>query len=318
MTQLYPMRFTPVFKERIWGGRKLARWFSQLPAGPVGEAWVLSGHSQGPTEVANGPLAGQTLARLSAQFGADLLGTHAPAGPFPLLFKLLDCQDDLSIQVHPDDSYAGLPPGELGKTEMWVVLEAEPGAQVVYGLKAEITAERFAAAVAEGRTMDAMRTLSVRQGDVLYVPAGTVHALGKGLLVAEIQQSSDTTYRVFDYDRLGLDGQPRELHVAHALNVTRYGEPPAPGAIAPGPPNQWRQLVTSPYFQVAHGQCQHQWLQQSAPESFQVLFALSGEGTVAWASGSVPLTAGATVLVPAVQGAYTLTGSIELLRVTLP
>ena len=144
MSQLYPLIFAPLFKDRVWGGRKLARWFEALPEGPVGEAWVLSDHPNGRTPVQNGPLAGQTLTELQHRFGAELFGTRLQGTGFPLLFKMLDCQDDLSVQVHPDDTYFGLQAGELGKTEMWVVLEAEPGGRVVYGLKAGTTAESWA------------------------------------------------------------------------------------------------------------------------------------------------------------------------------
>jgi mannose-6-phosphate isomerase len=320
MTELYPLLFQPVFKERVWGGRGLGRWFADLPQGSIGEAWVLSDHRQGPTPVRNGPLAGQTLGSLKDRFGAALLGTRGVSdktGEFPLLFKLLNAQDDLSVQVHPGDDYPGLPAGELGKTEMWVVLDAEPGAKVVYGLKPGATPQDFAAAVAAGRTMDVMRELAVRAGDVLYVPAGTVHALGTGLLVAEIQQSSDTTYRVYDYDRPGLDGKPRELHVAHALKVTSYGEPPAVRHLSAPEPHRWAEICRSPYFTVSQGGCEGDWAQETSPESFQALMVLKGDGAIAWDGGSEPLRPGDTLLVPAGLRTYRLSGTLQALRVTV-
>jgi mannose-6-phosphate isomerase len=320
VAQLYPLLFAPVFKERIWGGRRLTRWFPQLPEGPIGEAWVLSDHPQGRTPVLNGPLAGETLHTLRARFGADLVGTRgasAKTGEFPLLFKLLDSQDDLSIQVHPSDDYEGLPPGELGKTEMWVVLHAEPGARAIYGLKAGVTAADFAAAVREGRTMDVMREVQVQAGDVLYVPAGTVHALGTGLLIAEIQQSSDTTYRIYDFDRVGLDGKPRELHVEHALKVSHYGEPPAITHPVIEQPNQWVEICRSPFFAVYQGQVSGELAGQTSPESFETIMVLEGAGTVAWAGGEERLEAGSTVLLPASLGAYRLAGDFRGLRVTV-
>ncbi len=321
MTVLYPLLFEPVFKERVWGGRRLSRWFPALPEGRIGEAWVLSGHPQGPTRVANGPLAGETLPALQGRFGAELVGTRgaaAKSGGFPLLFKLLDANDDLSVQVHPSDDYEGLPPGELGKTEMWVVLDAEPGAKVVYGLKEGVTRDDFATAVAEGRTMEVLQQREVRPGDVLYVPAGTVHALGTGLLVAEIQQSSDTTYRVYDYNRLGLDGKPRELHIEHALAVAGYGKPPE--VVHPGDPgtNRWQEIVRSPYFVTCQGRCAGEWAQEISPESFQAIMVLEGSGSIRWDGGETPLQAGATALVPASLGRYTLQGTFRALRVTLP
>lgn len=320
MTALYPLIFAPIFKERVWGGRTLTRWFADLPAGAVGEAWVLGDHPQGRTLAVNGPLAGHTLQELRQQYGEALLGTRgtsARTGEFPLLFKLLDCQDDLSIQVHPPDDYPGLPPGELGKTEMWVVLAAAPGAKAVYGLRAGVTREEFAAAIREGRTMDVMRQVTVQVGDVLYVPAGTIHALGRGLLVAEIQQSSDTTYRVHDYDRPGLDGKPRELHVEHALAVTRCGEPPTvahPPAVEPG---RWVEICQSPYFTVREGRCEGRWEQTTAPNSFQALLVLDGEGRIEWAGGRAPLRPGSAVLVPAALGRYRLAGRFRGLLVTV-
>lgn len=315
------MIFSPVFKERVWGGRRLARWFPDLPEGPIGEAWVLSDHPPGRTPVQNGPLAGETLQSLKARFGAALVGRFGlsdKTGEFPLLFKLLDSQDDLSIQVHPSDEYEGLPPGELGKTEMWLVLEAEPGARVIYGLQPGVTPDTFTAAVQEGRTMDVMRQLPVRAGDVLYVPAGTVHALGRGLLVAEIQQSSDTTYRVYDYDRLGLDGKPRRLHVEHAIRVAHYGEPPALSRPSQSGSNRWAEICRSAYFVVSQGRCEGDWAQQSSAESFQALMLLDGAGSVSWEGGSEPLSAGSVLLVPASLGAYRLSGAFRALLVTVP
>lgn len=321
MTELYPLLFTPVFMQRVWGGRKLAAWFREMPEGPVGEAWVLSGHPQGPTPVANGPLAGETLSSLQERFGAALLGTRGLAAAdkgFPLLFKLLDCQDDLSVQVHPDDHYEGLPPGERGKTEMWVVLHADPGAQVVYGLRPGVTANDFGQAVSDGRTMDVMRTLPVQAGDVLFVPAGTVHALGKGLVVAEIQQSSDTTYRVYDYDRPGLDGKPRPLHVDHALRVTGYGEPPAPGSLPPAASGQWTVVADSPYFTVSYGTCKGSWEQETTPESFHALLPITGSAAIRWGDRALPVPAGAVVLIPPALERYALEGDCAALLVTIP
>lgn len=320
MAHLYPLRFAPVFKERVWGGRRLSRYFPQLPPGPIGEAWVLGDHPQGRTPVANGPLAGQTLGVICRQFGEALLGRNASEqdDSFPLLFKLLDCQDDLSIQVHPTDDYAGLPPGEKGKSEMWVVLDAEPGAQVIYGLKAGISLEDFAAAIREDRPLEVMRQVPVQAGDVLYVPAGTIHALGRGLMVAEIQQSSDTTYRVYDYNRPGLDGKPRELHVEQALAVTRCGDPPKVTHPAEPALCEWEEICRSPYFIVRQGRWAGRWEQSSTPDSFQVLLVVEGSGQMEWSGGRMALMPGSTVLVPADLGKYRLSGACQALEVALP
>lgn len=323
---LYPLRFTPLFKERVWGGRRLARFYPDLPPGPIGEAWVLSDHPQGRTPIANGPWAGETLSglreHLPPERDAALMGARVLARGeegFPLLFKLLDAQDDLSIQVHPADDFPGLPPGERGKTEMWVVLEAEPGARIVHGLAEGVTRDGLAAAVREGRTVEAMRFLTVRPGDVYYLPAGLVHALGAGLVVAEIQQSSDTTYRLYDYGRLGLDGKPRELHIDQALACCSDAPPPAPAQLGSPEPNRWETLVSSPYFVTAHGRCRGDWPQETDPGTFEALMILSGAGAIAWpGGGEEPLAPGQAWLVPAALGPYRLSGEFDALRVRVP
>jgi len=322
---LYPLRFAPVFKERVWGGRRLARFFPDLPPGPIGEAWVLSDHPQGPTPVANGPLTGETLSslrsRLTPEQDRALMGARGAAAGrdrFPLLFKLLDAQDDLSIQVHPSDDFPGLPPGEMGKSEMWVVLEAEPGARIVHGLAEGVTRDDLARAVREGRTVEAMRFVTVRPGDVYYLPAGLVHALGAGLMVAEIQQSSDTTYRLYDYDRLGLDGKPRELHIDQALACLSDAPPPAPDRLGPAEANRWETVVSSPYFVTAHARCAGDWPQETDPGTFEVLMILSGAGAVSWAEGAETLAPGQAWLIPACLGSYRLAGEFEALRVRIP
>ena len=321
MSKLYPLVFQPVFKERVWGGQRLSQFFPDLPAGRIGEAWVLSDHPQGRTPVVNGALAGSLLGELQAEFGAALLGRRGvldKAAAFPLLLKLLDAQEDLSVQVHPADGYPGLAAGELGKTEMWVVLHAEPDAKVVFGLQPGMTRMAFATAIAEGRVMAALRELKVDSGDVFSVPAGTVHALGTGLLVAEVQQSSDTTYRVYDYDRLGLDGQPRALQVAHALAVSHYEAPPAVAKAVPPQPGVWQELCRSPFFVVAQGECSGEWTQETSPLSFEAVIILTGAGLVAWDDGAVAVHGGTTLLVPASMGAYRLQGNFRCLRVRMP
>lgn len=321
MSNLYPLLLEPVFKQRVWGGRRLTRWFPQLPDGPIGEAWVMSDHPQGRTPVRNGPLAGETLHSLRERFGAGLLGNRGVSGEteeLSVLIKLLNSQEDLSVQVHPPDHYEELSPGELGKTEMWVVLDARPGARVIYGLKEGVTSESFALAVGEGRIMDALRQIEVKAGDVLYVPSGTIHALGAGLLVAEIQQSSDTVYRLYDYDRPGLDGQLRALHLGHALRVVDYGEPPEPTHPTPPSPNRWDEICRSPYFVVCQGACRGRWPQRTGPESFQAIMVLEGTGALAWADGQEPLHGGNMILVPACLGRYTLTGAFTALLVSSP
>ena len=225
MTAWYPLRFRPVFKRYIWGGRRLGTVLNK-PIGPeddYAESWEISDHPSGQSIVAEGPLAGTSLADLTRNHGRELLGRHAPQPRFPLLFKFLDCRRVLSVQVHPNDEQAAkLTPPDLGKTEAWIVLDAEPGAVVYAGLKRGFDRGALAREVARGTTELCLHKFEPRVGDCIFIPAGTVHALGAGFLVAEIQQASDTTYRLFDWNRVGADGKSRPLHVEESLAVSDY------------------------------------------------------------------------------------------------
>ncbi len=228
MTPLYPLKFQPLLKRYLWGGRRLGTLLGKAlgEGNDYAESWEVADHRQDQSIVANGPLAGTRLDRLMAAHGRELLGRHAPLPRFPLLFKYLDCQQNLSVQVHPDDAAAArLDPPDLGKTEAWVILDAQPGSRVYAGLKFGFDRASLAREVSRGRTTLCLNSLEPRAGDCIFIPAGTVHALGEGLLVAEIQQASDTTYRLFDWDRLGPDGQPRQLHIDQALGAIDYKAP---------------------------------------------------------------------------------------------
>ncbi|MEF3302860.1 type I phosphomannose isomerase catalytic subunit [Paenibacillus sp. GYB003] len=318
----YPLRFKPEMKERVWGGRALEQFGLKLPDGPIGEGWMIGDHPNGTTKVVNGELAGMGLDELRAKYGRRLFGAKANAAPdarFPLLVKLLDCNDDLSVQVHPDNDYEGLPEGELGKTEMWYVLDARPGAKIIYGLQPGTTRETLAQSIAENRIMDCLQEVEVQAGDSFYIPAGTVHALCAGVLVAEIQQNSDTTYRLYDYDRPGLDGKPRELHIEHSLNVAAYeGSGATRMKTDVAAPNEWLRLASSPYFIVEKGVSAGSWKLNAAPDSFTILVVCDGAGTLDWADGSVPLERGNCFLIPADLAEYTLNGAMTLLRSYLP
>lgn len=221
---LYPLTFHPIFQERIWGGRKLeALYGKKLPAGKViGESWEISDRADANSVVANGPLAGRSLADLMASDREAIMGrARSPEGRFPLLIKLLDAQDNLSLQVHPPQHLAA----ELGgcaKTEMWYVSAAEPGALLYAGLRRGVTREQFAEKTRDGTVAECFHQLPVREGDSLFLPSGRVHALGKGLVIFEIQQNSDTTYRVFDWNRVDASGKPRQLHVEESLKCIDF------------------------------------------------------------------------------------------------
>ncbi|MCC3375581.1 type I phosphomannose isomerase catalytic subunit [Cohnella sp. REN36] len=317
----YPLHFKPEFKERVWGGRALEQFGYDVPPGHIGEGWMIADHPNGVSHVLNGELAGQGLDAIRERFGASWLGEKAQSGNgrFPLLIKLLDCNDDLSVQVHPNDHYAGLPKGELGKTEMWYVMDAKPDAKIIYGLQPGVDRASMAQAIEEGRIMDTLQVVSVKAGDTFYIPAGTVHALCAGVLVAEIQQNSDTTYRLYDYDRPGLDGKPRELHIEDSLNVTDYtGAGASRMSTAGTPAGTWLTLAESPYFVTDKGVVRGAWPQETPADSFVVLIVAEGAGSIGWADGRLDAKAGDCFLLPAPLGAYTLDGEMTVLRSRLP
>lgn len=226
-----PITFTPLTMERVWGGRELAnRLGRDLPPGPpVGESWELVDREEAQSVVAEGPLAGKTLHELWSDHRAEIFGPrHASAGPrFPLLCKLLDARDRLSVQVHPPADVAPSLGGEP-KTEMWYFLACDPGSRIYAGLKAGTTRQRFEELLRSGRVEECLHVLPTREGDSIFIPSGRLHAIGEGNVIVEIQQNSDTTYRVFDWNRAGLDGKPRDLHLEESLASTDFAdfEPP--------------------------------------------------------------------------------------------
>jgi mannose-6-phosphate isomerase len=222
------MLFEPVLKDYLWGGRNLAQLGRTLPPdGVVAESWEIAAHGDGTTKVTNGTFAGQPLTAVQEALGLALIGTRNAwaheRGKFPLLIKLLDAEQPLSVQVHPDDDYARAHEGnELGKTEMWVVLNARPGAELILGLRRGTTRESLRAALLAGQPEPCLHRVRVSAGDFVCVPAGTIHAILDGIMVAEIQQNSNTTYRVYDWGRVGPEGKPRDLHMDKALDVINF------------------------------------------------------------------------------------------------
>jgi mannose-6-phosphate isomerase len=222
----------PVFFEKVWGGDKLRRLADKgaPEGGPLGEAWEVADLPQGASVVASGPLAGRTLRELVEEHGAELIGDTAVDGRFPLLVKLIDAADDLSVQVHPGADDVRRFEGAASKEEAWVIVDVDDGGRVLHGFVDGVTPERFRASITDGTAGAQLRTVDVRAGDVVHVTPGTFHAIGRGVFLLEVQQPSDTTFRVWDWGRMGLDGKPRALHVEQALEVARYG--PQPDALA--------------------------------------------------------------------------------------
>lgn len=216
MTQ--PLFLKPVFQEKIWGGDRLSTVFGfDLPSNRIGEDWAISAHPNGVSVVENGEFAGQKLDDLW-QNHRELFG-NASGNVFPLLTKILDAEDDLSVQVHPDDTYGLANEGELGKTECWYIIDSKPGASIIYGHNAQ-TREELEEMIKAERWDELLKKVPVKKGDFFYVPSGTIHAIGKGIMILETQQSSDTTYRVYDYDRKDDTGSTRELHIQQSVDVT--------------------------------------------------------------------------------------------------
>lgn len=318
----YPLQFEPQFKERIWGGRALEGFGLTPPEGAIGEGWMISDHPNGITKVINGPLAGTGLDVIREQFGQQWFGKNGLSGKsqrFPLLIKLLDCNDDLSVQVHPTDDYDRLPAGELGKTEMWYILSAKPGAKIIYGLKDQVTKQQLAAALEGDHVMEMLQEVPVKAGDAFYIPAGTVHALCSGVVVAEIQQNSDTTYRLYDYNRPGLDGKLRELHIEDSLAVIAYegaGATYCDTSVMQA--GEWLTIATSPYFKVDKGIINNTTELATSSDSFEILVIAEGEGSIAWGNQQQVIKAGECFLLPATLGSYTLDGKLTVLRSVVP
>ncbi len=307
---LYPLRFTPIYLEKVWGGRRLESIMGRvLPLEQrIGESWEVADHPHGKSVIANGTAAGKTLDELADAFGPALLGTRVPGDTFPLLVKYIDADDALSVQVHPDDAYAAEHAGELGKTEMWYILYAEPGACLIAGLKPSVTHEQFADALAHGDPAALLHRLPVATGDSLFIPAGRIHAIMPGLLILEIQQNSDTTYRLYDWGRVGLDGQPRALHTTEAMAVTNWTDyAPQPHVIDSEQigANLKTVLAACPYFVVEKYDLTEPLALPADPGSFRVVNVVNGDGALAWDGGRESLAFGDSLLLPAALGAVT-------------
>ena len=303
MEPLYPLIFEPRFKERVWGGRRLETLYGKRlpPNVPIGESWEISDRPGDEGVIANGALAGRTLRWLMQEHERDVLGDATPADGrrFPLLCKILDARDTLSLQVHPPTRAKNL--GEP-KTEMWYIADADPGAELFVGLKSGVTREAFERAIAVGHVADCVHRIDVRAGDTMFLPSGRVHAIGAGLVIFEIQQNSDTTFRVHDWDRVGLDGKPRQLHVTESLASIDFNdfepqlvktEPTQTGTF------EVSVLVDHPLFKthLVRADAAGKWrLRQS---QLQVLACVSGSLSVRGAGTAETLRPGDFCLVPA-------------------
>ncbi len=301
---LYPLTFQPILKERVWGGRQLEGLFNKpLPPGvPIGESWEISDRPDDMSVIAAGPLAGKSLRWLMENHRAELLGASSGAnGAFPLLVKILDARETLSLQVHPPKQIATRLGGQP-KTEMWYVAGASPRAELFVGFKEPITRQQFEAKLRDGSVADCFHRVQVKLGDAMFVPSGRVHAIGGGCVLFEIQQNSDTTYRVFDWNRLGLDGRPRELHVAQSLECIDFSDV-APGLISALPRrtagHEIRALVDDPLFRVEVHRLSSATIAAVLPDRFSIVGVVSGKIAIRAGGAQIERGPGEFSLIPA-------------------
>lgn len=314
MTTPYPLRFTPILKDKVWGGSRLEQLGKSLPTGSqIGESWELAdlgsttpgggGGEPARSIIANGPLSGSTLHDVIGRWGDALMGSArlTNEGNFPLLIKFLDAREHLSVQVHPSPQYAGSHPDAHLKTECWTILAADPGSRLFVGLKPGLSREELATHIREGTVAQVMHSVEARVGQTHLLPSGTCHALGAGVLVAEVQTPSDTTFRVYDWTR-EYNRPQRELHIEQALECIDFATPPQPAGLQAG--QSQARVVTTEFFTVDHLRlsCEVRPAAGSDANAPLVLIALSGMGEVRDASGRyepVAFEAGATMLIPA-------------------
>jgi mannose-6-phosphate isomerase len=296
---LYPLVFEPIYKDYIWSGSALGRAYPRtVPGGRCGESWEICDRAEGNSTATNGPLSGQRLDTLIARYGAALLGSDVRADRFPLLIKIIDAGDRLSVQVHPDDDSAPKV-GAEAKTEMWYALGVQPGCGVYAGLQPGTTEPAFAEALSRGAVEPLLHRCVLGVGDAVFVPGGCVHAICAGCLLLEVQQNSNTTYRVFDWNRLDASGRPRELHVEQAMRVIRWDLPP--GRVIPAAASHEgrpRRIAECRHFAMARYDLVRAQAFERSPRAFDVLFVVSGELEVE-AGETVTLPAGTSCLIPA-------------------
>lgn len=301
---MYPLLLNPAVKDYLWGGTRLKTEYKyETEKDIAAEAWVLSCHKDGVDTVINGELAGKTLSETIELWGDKAIGKKAAEFPyFPLLIKLIDAKDRLSVQVHPDDEYALKNEGEFGKTEMWYVVDCDEGAELIYGFNRQVSKEEFERKIKDNTLSEICNYVPVHKGDVFFISAGTLHAIGAGILIAEVQQNSNTTYRVSDYGRLGADGKPRPLHIEKALEVTNRNEPTVPygnvGEIKEEAFGTVKRLASCDLFTTELWSLNGE-TKLCLSDSFISLLVLDGELNLAWDGGLLSAKKGGSIFIPA-------------------
>ncbi|MBE6851280.1 MAG: class I mannose-6-phosphate isomerase [Ruminococcus sp.] len=307
-----PFRLIAPCKDYLWGGSRLQEYGKISDSGRIAESWELSCHPDGESIIADGEYEGRTLTEFLRDH-PEAFGTNRERfDRFPVLIKLIDAKENLSVQVHPDDAYALSHEGELGKTEIWYIVEAQPDAELIYGFREELTKEEFRRAIEENTLLDKVKRVSVKAGDVFFIPAGTLHAIGKGILLAEIQQNSNITYRVFDYGRVGADGKPRELHIEKALDVTTLT--PTVNSAPPDTGIAGHRIIGN----VGSAFMVLTVLQESddhiLPSRFRHFLVLGGEAYLRCGETEFPLVKGTSVFVPSDVQPFEIKGKCSVIQ----
>ncbi|MFZ7121574.1 MAG: mannose-6-phosphate isomerase, class I [Eubacteriaceae bacterium] len=308
---MYPLKFENLYYEKIWGGRDFEIFRNNLPKGNIGESWDIACHDNGMSVVSNGKFKGKTLRELIKEYGAELLGNQCKNEEFPLLVKLINSKDKLSVQVHPDDIYAKEYENENGKTEAWYVVDAKPGSYLIVGTK-DCDKDIFAKAIEEGKTEEFLNKIQVEKGDCFLINSGLVHAICEGVVIAEIQQNSDITYRIYDY------GRPREIHVKKSLEVINFDLNAINArnkSLEDYEGYSKVELCRSDYFIIEKYVVIDRLSEKSNEDKFFIFTCVEGEGTIITSKGNKEsIFKGDSILIPASLGEYTINGEITLLR----
>ncbi len=316
-----PIKLKPVFKEIVWGGNRLKDDYGfKSDLNNIAEAWMLCARNDGDNLIDNGALKGESFTKFINE-NKKLLGSKgAKYEEFPLLIKFIDAKADLSVQVHPDDEYARVHENSYGKTEAWYILDCDEGAELIYGFNKELSSEEFKKSIENNTFLDHVNKVKVKKGDVFFIAAGTLHAIGSGILLAEVQQNCNTTYRVYDYNRL-VDGKPRELHVEKAIDVTdtvpptRNGDPDCAPVVKGDATEQ--ALCQCEFFKMDTVEVNGKYTLSVTEESFASVLVLSGCGKLSANGETLDLTAGDSIFLPADCGDTLIEGNVKVLVSTL-
>lgn len=314
---MYPLKLIPTFKDYIWGGTKLRTDFNKASdLDKIAESWELSCHKDGNSVISNGIYKNLTLTEYIEKAGKSILGTNCEKFDyFPILIKLIDAKDNLSVQVHPDNNYALRVEGEYGKTEMWYIVDCDDGAELLYGFRSEISRDEFENRIKNNTLTDVVKSVKVKKGDVFFIKSGTLHAIGKGIIIAEIQQNSNTTYRIYDYGRVGIDGNPRELHIEKAIEVTDLFPAITNTENNTEYYNEYtsKLLANCEYFTVFLNKVKTKASFIADKKSFNSLLILSGNPILETVDFNMQLQKGDSIFIPANLGEYCINGESEFI-----